>query len=287
MRYLPLIFLLTACGWATKHPAKDGTPNAQTESLANRREIMLEALKVASDHDTGWPSVSDCDGTLWAGEATAVGSPVNLGLAEYPQGVLNRRPPPTCYPAESASSVSRDMFIGYLWGIWVKKDLAAAQRIADYGGNHNWVMGVPTDRPYEVDLGDNDTGLLCRIVEKLSNGADTRSCADKHATFFPVVADYEHHIQVIDILLQDEVKTSAFIAIDGFTLDRLKEAVASNPNDALFQAALAVYTGDYSKATELLLSNDYQYPSYVRGADSYKQVHWLFAASIVLKHQKG
>ncbi len=67
-------------------------------------------------------------------------------------------------------------------------------------------------------------------------------------------------------------------------LSRLREDVAASPDDALFQTALSIYTGDYTKPHALLTSPDYTYPSYVRGDDHYQLVHWLFAAHLVLKY---
>lgn len=300
MRYVAVLAasmicsILLNCGFFTKHKEKDVSTTPKSQELS---EMYTEALKqyaIDADPLSQWPDIVDCDATLWAGEAAAAGTAVQLNLAEYPEGVLNRRPFHACWTPKngdqgSKSSISRDQFSGYLWGLWVTHNLAAAQRLADYGQANNWVMGGPSERFYEVDLGTNLTGLLCRMIAKLSNGADKRECAKLPIVFLPVGADYEHHTQVLDVLLLGEIESGlmgAALDINGNALDRLKEAVDSDRNDALFSAALGVYSGDYDRAINLLSSKDYAYPSYVRGSEMYKQVHWLFASYIVLKHHK-
>ncbi len=288
-----LIGVLVACGILQKHSETDVSSTPATTVLEHRYQEKLAELNAKADQETGWPSATDCDGTLWAGLAAAAGAGVQLQLAEHAPGEIHRRPATPCWTDAggdqgSASTVSRDMMTGYLWGIWARRDLAAAQRLADYGDAHTWIMGEPASDLSRVAMGTNLTGLLCRMVDKLSAGGDSRKCKNIPEAYFPVSGDYELHIQVLDILLQGEVNGGLkLLDIDGMMLDRLKEAVAENPNDALFQAALGVYTGDFTASTNLLNSDSYVSPTYVRGADNYRLVDWVFAASIVLKHQKG
>lgn len=289
--------LLLSCGLLKLHPEKDASTSAESDALQVRFVKWQGELRAVSDQETGWPSRTNCDGTLWAGLATAAGAGVRLDLAEYAPGVIHRRPFTPCFPddtdgdgeSDSQTTISRDMLTGYLWGVWAQGNLGAAQRLADYGEARGWIMGLP-EGANEVELRLNLTGLLCRMVDKLSNGSDFRSCAAKPAAYvFPADADYERHIMVLGILLQGEVAGGgpSLLDIDGEMKARLDEAAAKDPNDALFAAALGVYTGDYERALTLLNDDAYQCPSYVRGADSYCLVHKLFAASVVLKHHKG
>lgn len=290
---IAILAVLIACGILQKHSETDASSTPATIALEVRFQTKLAELNAKADQETGWPSKDDCDGTLWAGLAAAVGAGVQLQLAEHAPGVIHRRPFTPCWTPEagdqgSASTVSRDMVTGYLWGIWARRDLGAAQRLADYGQANAWIMGEPASDLSRVGMGTNLTGLLCRMVDKLSNGVDSRGCKHIPEAYFPVSADYEEHIQVLAILLQGEANGGlALMDIDGMMLDRLNEAVAANPKDALYQAALGVYSGNYIASTNLLNSDSYEYPSYVRGSENYQLVHWLFAASIVLKHQKG
>lgn len=284
--------ILAACGVLEKHSETDVSPTSESTALEARRGAWLSLYDQTKNQETGWPSATDCDGTLWAGLAAAAGAGVSLELAEHAPGVIHRRPTTPCYPndldgdgqPDSRSTVSRDMFTGYLWGMWARRDTDAVRRLVDYGEAHDFVMGEPKDRTYEVELGQNLTGLACRMLGALGGG--DRTCAGKQALYLPVAKDYEAHIQVLAILLQGEVSGIALTDIDGLMLSRLEEAVADYPGDALFQAALGVYTGDLTEALTLLNDDAYACPSYTRGSAANCLVHKMFAASIVLKHVK-
>lgn len=76
------------------------------------------------------------------------------------------------------------------------------------------------------------------------------------------------------------------MGINDSMLERLQALAAESPDDAFFAAVLGVYSGDMSRALDLLLSPGYKAPSYVRGADVYVHIHWLAAADIALRHLK-
>lgn len=255
-----VIGLLVSCGH------KDGV------SPAPVTHIVLDI----NDHPLhGWPSLDDCDGLLWAGLSLAAGGDADLSEAEKAPGELHRRPGTECYPGESASTISGDMIIGYLWGMWCTKNLPALQRLADYGLAHNWVMGEgPASRTV---MRYNDYVLLAKMIYILSNGADVRRFYQLEPVYFDVTADYEEHLQVLSILLYTEV----YGKIDTASFNRLTQLCTDNPNDALFQAACGLFSGVQTKAISLLTAPEVSYPTYVRGAETYKDVYWRFAARIV------
>lgn len=293
--FIVSVFAVAACGYFERHGEVDG--KGPLEELAAAHAGWLRELAAASDPATGWPSTEDCDATLWAGLAAAAGGPVHLEAAEHEPGVIHRRPARPCWTVAdgdvgSRSTVSRDMLTGYLWGVWRAGALPAAVRLADYGQAHAWVMGLPESRPFEVELGQNLRGLLCRMIERLSHGGDARACRLEAAVYLPVGKDFEHHLQVLGIALGGEVDVGVpaaspglrLLDVNGQMLARLKEAASDDPDDALFQAALGVYTGDYDRALALLGDPAYVCPSYVRGAPTYCLVHKAFAAALVLRH---
>jgi hypothetical protein len=272
---------LSSCGVFERH--KEKSPNADTRLTALQGEYV--SRKAAYEEITlgtgGWPSVNDCDATLWAGEACSAGLQVRIQDAEYSPGEIHRRPAPSCFlngqPNGSASTVSNDMLLGYLSCLWQQQDLHALQRLADYGEAHNWVMGEPADSD-RVYLKPNQQGILGRSLGALG---DSRSYANIPPAYFPVKADYEKHLQVLGILLNGEIDSNFHLDVRGDMLDRLKD-LADDKDDALMQAAYGRYTGDQSRALDLLLG-DTPIPSYVRGEDNYKLVWWLKAASVVLE----
>ncbi len=300
---------VAGCGLFETYPEKDGVE--PMDQLRLRYQEQKEALGAASDPATGWPSSTDCDGTLWAGLACAGGAPVNVELAEYAPGIVHRRPVSVgaCWTPEagdlgSKSTVSQDMLTGYVWCLWRSSNVAATQRLAAAGEARpevvlgqtvGWVLGEPYPQMAEaVVLRPNLIGAVGRMLYTFSAGADSRSYRNYPALYPPTSIDYAQHLQALGIVLQGEIDTATREAgllaldIDGHMLARLREFAEAHPEDALFQASLGVYTGDYARATELLLDPNYAAPSYVRGASAaYALVHWLFAADLVLRHNGG
>jgi hypothetical protein len=270
---------LISCGNIKRHePKQASSQDLRLELLREELRAKRGELALASDPDSGWPSATDCDALLWAGLAAAAGAPTRLALAEYSPGELHRRPRPPCWDGEdrgSKSSISRDMLTGYLWGVWRARDVGAAQRLAAYGEAHDWVMGGG-DRA-RTDLRGNLKGLLGRMLHALGGGSPEYRFLPSF--YLPGGKDYERHLAVLGILLQGEVAG----AIGTDLLAVLKINAEGSAEDALFQAARGVYTGDQSAALDLLLNTDYVAPSYVRHAPAYRLVHWIFAADTVVR----
>jgi hypothetical protein len=282
--------LIASCSHTTEAQPQSVTKSSELKALY---DAVLPGLATKSDQDSEFPSAGDCDATLWAGEAAAAGAVVKLETAEYNPGEIHRRPKANgeCYPAGSASTVSKDMLLGYVYGKFAQKDLAALQRLADYGEAHNWVMGKPfPSEASRVVMAPDGAALLARAIEALSHGTDKRIYRDLPLLCTAVSSDFEYHLQTLGLMLDTEVADmltgEALLDIPTPCFNVLKSNAAKFPNDALIQAAYAVYQGDFNHATDLLLDTNYQYPSYVRGADNYKLVHWLFAAKLILDHEK-
>lgn len=296
MLRLLLILSVVACSHS-KNKAQDPGADERLEVLAEKFADKKASVSLLLDTETGWPSRSDCDGTLWAGKAKAVGLPVKLELAEYEPGQIHRRPPPSCWnkvdgDVGSKSTVSNDMILGYMWGLWNHKDLEAFKRLAKYGEDHNWVMGEPAAMAARVILKTNQQGLLGRIIYDLSNGTDVRSYRRLFEYYPEVKEDYEMHLQALGILLQGEVNMdvanepgASLVDINDQMLQRLRDLVDADPKNPLFHAALGVYTGDFEKAITLLLDDTTPVPSYVRGDNpaALSGVEWLFAADVILR----
>jgi hypothetical protein len=279
---------MSACGARPKRHDQPSPPPPAVEVLR-----ATFAARVQVDWEDGWPSKVDCDGTLWAGLACAAGVPVAIQLAEYEPGQVHRRPAPSCWDGGdrgARATTSQDMLTGYMLCAWRRRDLAALQRLADYGERHDWVMGAPASATERVVLRRNLRGLLGRMILVLSGGKDRRGYRALAPIYLPVVEDYERHIQVLGIQMQGEVDAETPLAelrdtgIEEHMYQRLKTMAEEAPADALFQGAYHEYSdGDMAAPTALLLDDATPTPTYVRGADTYKLVHWLHAASRVLR----
>lgn len=266
MRFLLIIPILLSCHTAPKD-AEDGR-RAELQLIYNAKLDRLNELTAP----TGWPSLEDCDGTLWAGIACYAGAKVDISLAEYEPGRIERRPFASCYPEGSGSTISRDQLTGYIACRYRQGDTAALTRLADYGEDHNWIMGDPGWKVDLVWMGQNLQAILGKMIDRYPN---------LPITFLPLNRDFERHIQTIQLNLLGDVGS-----LDFMQLDRVKQNVNYDSQDALFQATKGRYTGDMQEAVNLLLSHDYRCPSYVRGADHYCLVHWLLAARVALDSLK-
>lgn len=267
-----IIAIITGC---SSHEPKSALPSSLVGKLQTKYAQWISTLKTESDQATGWPSATDCDGTLWAGEALASGYQLDIHLAEYTDGEIHRRPKVSgeCYPAESASTVSNDMLAGYMWGLWKTKDLDAAERLQAYGEAHNWKMGEGDARTILSPVG---SARLARLVKAL--GGPEKPYAELGDPCLPVEDDYEHHLQDLGILLDGQISSG----VSSGCLIALKNNSTSYTQDGLFAAAYGVYSGNMDAALSLLTNDGYICPSYVRGSPSYCDVHKLFAASIAL-----
>ncbi len=258
--------VLAGCG---RHEPQRSAPLAAIDALQAEYRERLAAFADALG-PSGWPGGDDCDGTLWAGEAAAAGVPVDLDAVEYEPGLIGRRPVPCAVPEESRSTISNDMLLGYLLGRVAQHDTDALQRLYDYASEHNGIMGEPfPEEASRVVLKYNQLVLLRKAL-----GLTTTP-----PKYFGVEADYAEHLQVLSIDLYGQL----WGALDSDTLAHLLGLCTTSPDDALFQAVCGVYTGDVSRATELLLAPNYQTPSYVRGPELAPQIHWLYAARTVLR----
>lgn len=276
--------LLAACG---KKEDPKALPLGLAEELKDAYAKKSNEAKETFDKETGWPSSQDCDGTLWSGlAASSLGSFVKLGQTEYETGRIGRRPKtqPSCYPNESKSTTSRDMVLGFLFGTFRSKDHQMFSRFHEKSRSTNWVIGEPwPERPGEVLLNGNLIGLIGRMACKFDQGCPSYSKIP--AINSKSETDYVQHLTALFILLNGEVDEGMIVttAIPKADKELLKWQSDMHPSDALFNAAYHLYEdGKFDDAAKLLLDPNYAYPSYVRGHENYKLVHWLFTAKLIL-----
>lgn len=301
IRLLILALLLSGCQRLSVKPVRPNSPDlSQVEQLEAAYQANLQAYDAERAEAVGFPSRTDCDGALWAGEACAGGATVAIEELEYSPGEWHRRPAPSCWTPElgdqgSKTTTSRDMITGVLACLWKKQDLQTLQRLADYAEVHGGKVGEPLDDG-RVLLGLNLSGLIGRMIYALSNGGDDRPYALAFEAYLPVQEDSEQHLQALGITLQGavvedlrarglaaDIGAVALTDISPGMKARLEELVQGHPDDYLFQASLGVYTGDFAEATRLLLAPPPP-PSYVRGdsAALFEKARWLYSAKLVL-----
>jgi hypothetical protein len=235
---------------------------------------LAELRNITERNVGGWPSDHDCDGALWAGVARAAGADwVDVSAALQPDGRPTRRPLRDCVtPDESKATTSNDMITGIILGLQAAKDDRSIYKLYQYGIDNNWIMGYPEWYMARVLLRPNGITLLARVLYQLTDGKRDYAIRLAPILYGPVQADYEQHL----ILLSRVIEKNAGGAQYGMEVAE-KILAKTSPLDALAQAV----AGNYTQAA-ILLTNDYTPPTYVRGHESYRLVHWLLAAKITL-----
>lgn len=275
--FAALLLALGAC--AKVHPAAPSSDRSELVPVLRGLQTKWLGEVEAAEGADHWLPESDCDGTLWAGEARAAGADIAVGLAEYASGEIHRRPQSAgeCYPSGSASTVSNDMLMGYVLGEWSESDKDALVRLEQYGEAHDWVMGEPKSAQ-EVIWSPAGAALLARAASQL--GAPQKDYRVVPDPCLPVGADYEYHDQELGIYLDGRVDGS----LSEVCYAALKRNRSTYPNDALMAAVWGRYSGDMGPALDLLAGRGaYQCPSYVRPLVVYCSVHKAFAAKVVLE----
>lgn len=280
LRLIATILLLAGCSHG-RHAATTGAPSDKSQELQAKRKAKVEASGFTAEL---YQAPQDCDWTLWAGKLAMTDVKINMDVVEYAPGEIHRRPKDQgeCYPAHSDSTVSDDQLTGYAGARFRSGDLSALQRLSSYASSHNLVMGEPSSAVGDVVLKEGLLVLIDRMIAKLSGHGEPPDPAPEYE---PVSADYAQHIQAMQIVLHGEAHGS----ITDQMLTRLNGLAAGSPTDETFAAALAVYTGDYNHAMDLLLDDSTPLPTYVRGErpDVYAEIYWLWAADLVLRHTHG
>jgi hypothetical protein len=188
----------------------------------------------------------DCDWLLFASLIDVAGGvKANVPGARDAKGRWHRTVAQDCYPDRSKSTISKDMFMGLLWWLWFNERVDLAEETFEYGLDHTFVMGDgPKSRVY---MSENEQYTLALIVHVLG-GKDFTVWKFEPLWVGDAVDSYGAHLEVIHAALR---------ALLGYGRDGAKEAlaehVAAQPNNPLFHAALGLYTGDQTRATELLL----------------------------------
>lgn len=274
------LFLVMSFTFTTSCGADDHVPIDTIAALRLEYGYKLAELEEKTKNNiAGWPSDHDCDGALWAGIARAAGAKwVDMSAALRPDGRPTRRPLFDCGPGNlgyndgAAATTSNDMITGILLGLYAARDTNSVLSLYQYGERNNWIMGYPEWYIARVLLRPNGITLMARILYDLTNGQRDYTIRLAPVVYGPVQSDYEQHLILLSRYLEKSIggpqygmEVAEKILAKSAPLDALAQAVAGNNTLAI-----------------LLLTGNYQSPTYVRGHDNYHLVHWLFAAKVVL-----
>lgn len=229
MLKLFIILLLVSCG---KHEPKK--PTQVNPDVVAKAELYKSLSK-------GWAHQGGCDSLGFTSLCKLSGGCGEAVItdAEGEPGRWYRNPGKECYPSNSKSDISKDMFIMLLPYLYASGDKQNIQEIYDYGQKNGWVMG----RGYL-----SRTYLTPPIVLLLQQmlglwGVETPT---KEVT----KAGFEKHLDAIYLINKWMVNKS----IDSLQLAQIKQYKEENPSNALMQAIYHKFSdGDQSDAIAILL----------------------------------
>lgn len=243
------IFTMLSCQSKPKHPPQDPIP--PHERLEKKLDNYLQWSKDNLD-EFGWIGDTKCDGLLFNSLYSVGGGDVDIELAQQEPGKWFRHAAQDCFETrDSASTISRDMFVGLFIWIWHNERLDLIESIVEWGmarrnGLGNWIMGEGDI--FRITLRPPLKSTACEILERLG-GEDHQLCRQLGLPTLPCTG-YECHLQALHILLRGQILG----AITDAHLEKLEELVRRFPRNALYQALLAKYTeGNMDKAIEILL----------------------------------
>lgn len=246
--------LLTSCSYFQR----DNKPvdSSTSEALAAKKAFYCEQGKRLYAERGFFDD--RCDSLLFTSLWSVACGPLDLSSYEGDPGKWYRNPERDCFingaPNGSASTISRDMFLGLFHHIWSTKDKANMSEIVAYGQEHNWIMGEAKDNETLLSrclLTPQLITVLKEMDSKLGGqaGHPFRSeNEDNSDDALPVNTGFRAHLDVLRILLNGRV----YGAITDAEKSLLKSQAERQPSNALYVAAYEKYNGG-TKAHGLLL----------------------------------
>lgn len=242
------IFLLNqGCGHRTE-------PQSQPQSVESRALVLdkvrlYQSLGPSVQDADGFIDFEHCDSLLFSGLYGVGGGQVNIAAARNSEGAWQRRSlnQPPCYPQGSASSISRDMFMGLLWYMWEYRRLDLAEDLFAYGEAHDWIMGKgDVSRIYFTP------GLQATLAEMIFRmGGKDRPSYRSIPQAYSKNTGFAAHLDVLHLVLRAEMVGS----LEAKGVELLKFNYDRAPQNALFSYAWHRYSdGDQSQTYSALLN---------------------------------
>jgi len=251
MRYLVCLFLvLAALGCGKRSKKADPAPGSDEllETLRPKFELYRGFVAGKQDAD-GFINFQECDALLFSSLIGAGGLPVSVEKARDTDGTWYRRPLTyePCFPGNSASSISKDMFLGLFMFIWHNKRLELAEQIYSYGEAHNWKMGEGDFT--RVHLSPGLQATLAEIIARLG-GENHKLTRAIPVIFTDSNRGFAAHLDVLHILLRGEM----FGSVSADNLRIVESHLSRNVQNGFFAYVYHKFVdGNQSQAIGVLL----------------------------------
>ena len=256
IKFVIIALAIISCGTKTRQAEKSTSPLGE---LLLKKQAYLDEFSFHQDSD-GWILAGDCDAALFSGLASAFAPSVALLRARDEGGKWYRRPSKDCYPNHSGSSISRDMLVGIMFGLYFQGDIDALDSMRRYGKANKWVMGSGSlDRTFFTP---NFQDTLYRLSGKDYKGPPY--------LWVDPIKDHQRHVVALNIILRGEAQKK----IDDSMFSVLGQLLKSDPDNALFQYGYHRFSdGDQRNAIKIL-SDETLFPQDGPGGERCRRWLW-------------
>lgn len=247
---ISLIFALLGCGIWLNEPKSS---RSNLSGVLARQLSIYKELHTNKQHiSNGFIMTDKCDSLLFSSlAAIGMNEEIDILAARNETGQWFRRPSKDCFEKkESASTISRDMFIGLLYYLYEYKKTEIVEDLWNYGMENGWEMGEADS--VKTTLGrviwtPATIGLLAEIRYQL-NGKESFS---RHLpTVYNTQPGFTSHLSLLIISLYGKMLGG----ISDNQLGAVEDILKHSPNNAFAEAIHARYTdGNMSRAISLLL----------------------------------
>jgi len=245
-----LMALTLVSGGCRKNKKADPAPGTDELLETLRPKFDLYRQLVASKQDVnGFIGYDACDSLLFSSLIGAGGLPVAVETARDSNGAWFRRPLSyePCFPNNSASTISKDMFLGLFFYIWHNKRRELAEQIYSYGQDNNWKMGEGDFT--RVVLSPGLQATLAEIIARLG-GKDHKATRAIPILFTDRNRGFAAHLDVLHILLRGEMLGS----VGQESLRIVNSHLSRNAQNGFFAYVSHKFSdGDQSQAVNVLL----------------------------------
>lgn len=239
-------------GCKRDHHAKNST--IDLTEVSKKKEVYCNLAR-DKYRQRGWVGTSECDSLLFTALYGVACGGVDIEAFEESPGYWRRNPDHTCGPDDgsSASTISRDMFLGVFHQLWDSKDKDAVARIEQYGKDHDWVMG-DGDKTRTVFT----PGLITDVydmLDKLSLSVEIKESSED--SIAAINKGFQAHLDILHILLHGRV----YKGINAIELSTLKGQAQRQPRNALYRAAYALFSDGNQQAAAEMIMNETFFPA--------------------------
>ncbi len=260
LKFIIALLFLTGCGKHKDIPAAM-TPDQILTAKYERYQSLMPDLESHYENND--------DGLLFTALASAgYQRPVAIDRWHDDSGQWYRRPDHLV-----SKAISRDPFLGLFWYTWVHKQVQLADSIYSFGAKDGFVM----------DKRDPGKSLLLPDEQQTLALVEHRLDGDEHAIWKLSTAclgsleGFENHLQSLVIGVRALMGSAD--TVNEHCINAMRDRQPENP---WFQVLAGLYSGDQTKAVEMLNADTYCPNDHLPTSDN-RCEEWLWQREVTPK----